>query len=257
MANLSFRRIWASLVPRWLSDGDGGLVGYVLMLLNDASLDRHYLGHLARFPQQGPDGTPAPDDALAALGRDRGEVRGIDESSASYAYRLTQWLVDARTRGTAFTMMKKLAEYCDWDGSKGCSFRIVDNRGNWFSRSSSGVETSSLDTGNWDWDGDTARWSRFWVIIYPGTRWIDTAQTWGGAGTWGGATATWGSSTITEEHTRTLRTIVDDWKPGGTRCHTVILALDPASFDPSTPEPDGTWVYWANRLTTALYLDGS
>ncbi len=127
---LNFRGIWRLLVPRRLSEGEGGLVGHVMMLLNDASMQRLEYGHLARFPQQGPDGSPGPDDALAALGRDRGVTRGIEETSTSYAYRLTQWLVDARTRGTAFTMMKVLHDYCDSARVHGMSFRIVDARGN-------------------------------------------------------------------------------------------------------------------------------
>lgn len=252
-----FRFLRKYLAPSWLTSGEGEAVGYTLDLLKDAQMERLYKGHLARFPQQGPDGTPGPADALAALGRDRGVVRGIDETDTSYAYRLTQWLVDARTRGTAFTLMKQLAAYCDWDGSKGCSFRVVDNRGNWFSRSALGVETSSLNTGNWNWDGDTASWSRFWVVIYPGTRWIDTGDDWGDVIEWGDGATTWGSTGITEAQTRTLQAIVADWKPAGTRCHTIILALNSATFSPSAPEPDGTWGYWSNRLTSALYLDGS
>ena len=264
MKNL--RQAWQALVPRWASEGEGGLVGYVMMLLNDASLERLYQGHLARFPQQDPDGTPGPDDALAALGRDRGVVRGIAETSKSYAYRLTQWLVDARTRGTAFTMMKVLHDYCDSARVHGMSFRVVDVRGNWFSRSPSGIETSVLNTGNWDWDGDPARWSRFWVIIYPGTLWTPTSQTWGTAGNWGAATSTWGSTTITTEQASTMRAIVDEWKPAGTRCQHIILALDPSSFDPAAPEPDGLWgrpykyvggIAVSSRLATALYLNGT
>ncbi len=193
-------------------------------------------------------------------------LRGIDETDRSYAYRLTQWLVDARTRGTAFTLMKQLAAYCDFDGTKGCSFRVVDNSGNWFSRSASGVESSSLATGNWNWDGDTASWARFWVIIYPGTRWGSNGGTWGDYGDWGDATGTWGSTTITEEQTRTLQVLVADWKPAGTRCQNIIIARDPASFNPAAPEPDGSWgrpykytggVAVAARLATALYLDGT
>lgn len=262
----TLRELWKRLVPARFARGEGELVGYVLTLLADTTLERLYLGHLARFPQQGPDGTPGPLDALTALGRDRGVTWGIDESARSYAYRLTQWLVDARTRGTAFTLMKQLAAYCDWDGSKGCSFRVVDNSGNWFSRSATGVETSSLATGNWNWDGDAAAWARFWVIIYPGTRWVSNAGTWDDYGDWDDAAGTWDSTTITEEQTRTLQALVADWKPAGTRCHTIILALDPASFDPASPEPDGTWgspykysggTAVASRLATALYLDGT
>ncbi len=254
----TLRTLWRHLVPARFARGEGESVGYAMSLVADATLERMYFGFLARFPQQDANGTPGPTDALNALGRDRGIIRGIDETDTSYAYHLTQWLVYARTRGTAFTLMQRLAAYCDYDGSKGCSFRVVDNRGNWFSRSATGVETSSLNTGNWNWDGDTASWARFWVVIYPGTRWIDSGQDWGDAANpWGGAAATWGSLTITEEQTRTMQSLIADWAPLHARCHTIIIATDAASFSPSAPEPDGTWGYWSNRLTTALYLDGT
>ncbi len=254
----NFRGLWRRLVPSWLNSGEGELVGYTLMWLNDISLERIYLGHLARFPQNGPNGETAPTDALAALGRDRGVIRGIDETDASYAYRLTQWLVDARTRGTAFTLMKQLAAYCDWDGSKGCSFRVVDSRGNWYSRSATGVETSSLDTGNWNWDGEEAtRWARFYAIVYPGTRWVEGPD-WGDS-TWGATNETWGT-TATPEHVATMKEIVADGKPAGTN-GAIIIAFDDASFDPTSPEPDGTWgrpYYGADappsRLATARYI---
>lgn len=262
----NFRSVWKFLVPSWLNEGEGGLVGYALMLLNDASMERLYRGHLARFPQQGPDGTPAPDDALAAMGRDRGIVRGISETSASYAVRLTQWLVDARTRGTAYTMMKQLAAYV----GAGSSFRIVDNRGNWYSRDADGAETAVLNQGNWDWDGDTDRWARFWVIVYPGSVWTEEPYTWGDADdpAWGADMASSGThgSTALLEHGDTMRAIIADWKPGGTRCAGIIIAFDPASFDPATPEPDGTWGGWytvdggiavPSRLETARYMNGS
>jgi hypothetical protein len=256
---ITFRTIRRFLAPRWLTEGDGELVGYSLDLIKDAFLERCRLGMLVRFPQQDANGTPGPTDALDAMGRDRRMVRGIEETDTAYALRMKDWLTDRRRAGNPFCLMKQLAAYCDGNGDKGCSFRTVDNSGNWYSRSSAGVETSSLDTGNWDWDAEAAtNWGRFWVIIYPGTRWTLTGQDWGDASNpWGGALATWGSSTITDEQSRTLRALIADWKPGGTQCHTIILAFDPASFDPSAPEPNGTWHYWGNRLTTALYLAGS
>lgn len=255
MARDTFRRLRRFMAPRWLTTGEGLLVGYALDLMKDAFAERARLGMLAGYPQNGPNGETAPPDALVEMGRDRRVVKGIDESAVDYATRLRTWLDDRRTAGNPFTLMRQLSAYVG--SAHGVSFRTVDVRGNWYSRSATGVETSSLNTGNWNWDGDTDSWARFWVIIYPGTRWIDTSQAWGSAGTWGNATTTWGSSTITEEQTRTLQAIVADWKPGGTRCHSIILALDPASFNPASPEPNGTWAHWANRLTTALYLDGS
>ncbi|HXG69982.1 MAG TPA: hypothetical protein VNJ04_05135 [Gemmatimonadaceae bacterium] len=251
----NFRALWKYLVPAWLNTGDGELVGYTLMYQLDVSIERLRLGHLARFPQNGPNGETAPTDALAALGRDRGVIRGIEENDAGYAYRLTQWLVDARTRGTAFTLMRQLHAYLGT--SAGVSFRIVDVRGNWYSRSAAGVETSSLNTGTWNWEGDLTKWSRFWVIIYPGTRWV-AESTWG-TSLWGDTSGTWGS-TAAQEHVASMRTIVADWKPAGTRGD-IILALDPATFSPTAPEPDGNWGKWyygANappyRLATGRYF---
>lgn len=254
-----FRTLRKFLAPRWLTEGEGGLVGYSLDLIKDAFVERLRLGFLAGFPQNGPNGETAPEDALALIGRDRRVVRGIDESAESYAYRLTQWLVDRRRTGNPFALMKKLAEYT----GPGVAFRTVDVRGNWYSRDEDGVETSSLATGNWDWDGDTARWSRFWVIVYPGALW-SAESTWG-AGTWGAvSTGTWGS-TMTPEHAASMHALVADWKPAGTRCAAIILALDPASFDPTAPEPDGLWGRWskvvastqvASRLATGRYVDG-
>ena len=255
----SFRGIRRYLGPRWLTDdnGEGTLVGYALDLVKDAFARRAYLGLLAGFPQNGPNGETAPTDALDEMGRDRRVIRGIDETDETYAGRLRTWLTDRRTAGNPYTLMRVLHAYTGT--AHGVSFRTVDNRGNWYSRSAAGVETSSLNTGNWNWDAEASTsWARFWVIIYPGTRWVDAGQDWGDASNaWGDAVATWGSTTITEEHTRTLQALIADWKPAGTRCHSIILALDPASFSPSAPEPDGTWHYWSNRLTTALYLDGS
>lgn len=159
-------------------------------------------------------------------------------------------------------LMQKLQEYI----AAGSSFRTVDARGNWFSRSASGVETYTLNTGNWNWDSTVAasNWARFWVIIYPGTRWSHSAN-WGSGQLWGDTEKTWGT-TATPSEVAQVRGIVADWKPAGTRCVNIIIAFDPASFDPTAPEPDGKWgkpskvvagVHVATRLATADYWDGT
>lgn len=240
--------------PRWMTEGEGGLVAYILDLFKDLQLYRLELGHLARFPQQDPQGTPGPSDALVAIGRDRRVVRGIFETEKEYAARLTQWLVERRTAGNPFTLMRQLAAYC----GPGVAFRTVDVHGNWYSRDVDGVQTSLLATGAWDWDGDVERWSRFWVIVYPAGLW--SAEDVWGTGVYGDTTGTFGT-TATLEHTTTLRALVADWKPAGTRGD-IILAFDAASFDPAAPEPDGTWgkyhleagVAVSTRLDTARYL---
>jgi len=265
----SFRRIRQFLAPRWLTDGEGGKVGYSLDLVKDAYVRRALLGLLARFPQNGPNGELAPPDALAAIGRDRRVVRGIDESAASYALRLIAWLDDRKTAGNPFTLMQKLAEYT----GAGCVFKTVDNRGNWFVRAADGTRSFSLKHGNWDWDGYAEKWSRFWVIIHPpASLWTERAWDWGDSSgpDWGGGEGTWGS-TATRDQVQTIRALVADWKPAGTRCVNIVIAFDPASFDPEAAAlspglPDGLWGRWSKnvggvqvpaRLATARYWKGT
>lgn len=263
---LTFRTIRKDVTPRWLTDGEGGLVGYALDLVKDAFMERASQGLQIRFPQ-GPDNTTAPPDALIQMGRDRRVIRAISETDAEYAIRLGQWLSSRRAAGNPYTLMRQLHAYVGT--AHGVSFRTVDARGNWYSRSASGVETAVLDQANWDWDGDTSgiRWGRFWVIIYPGTLWDDTGNEWGDVGCqdWGELGRTWGT-TATPEQVDTVRAIVNDWKPAGTKCVNIIIAFDSGSFAPGSPEPDGLWARWsktvngvrvASRLSTARYWDGA
>lgn len=266
----SFVTIRKHLAPRWLTEGAGQLVGYALDVVKDAFVDRVRLGHLARFPQNSPT-TTAPADALAAQGRDRRVVRGLNESEASYAQRLIAWLDDRKVAGNPYALMKKLAEYT----GAGPSFRTVDVRGNWYSRAANGTQTVSLAQGNWDWDSDLSgeRWSRFWVVIYPNGLWTESLYDWGDAAgpDWGEAPeGTWGTS-ATPEQVATIKFLVSDWKPAGTRCVNIIIAFDAASFDPATALhgsglPDGLWEHWSKnvggvqvpaRLSTARYWDGA
>lgn len=249
----SLRTLRPLLGPRWLTQGgDSELVGYSLDVLADASVERIRRGLLARFPQ-GNGRTLPPADALEAMGKDRRVIRGIGETDEEYAERLIPWLDDRKTQGGPFALMRTLAAYV----RGGSSFRTVDQRGNWFSRSAAGVETYTLNTGNWNWDGSPAsEWSKFWAIIYPGTTWAQTL-TWGGTGlAWGGTGLTWGT-TATPGQVKTTRQIVREWKPAGTTCVNIIVAFDLASFNPASPEPDGTWGVPANRLSTAAYWDGT
>lgn len=277
MLPLTFRTIRKRLAPRWLTDGAGGLVGYSLDLVKDAFIERLRLGKLAHFPQVNPAGDPAPHDALVLMGRDRRVFRAIDETETEYAARLLPWLDDRRTTGNPFTLMKRLADYV----GPLPSFRTVDDRGNWFARAADGTETYSLDQGNWNWDDRAGTvvvdtkvvWSRFWVIIYPNGLWTEGPGAWGDADTaaWGAEDGLAWGSTATSEQCATLRAIVKDSMPLGTKCVNIILAFDASSFDPTAPEPDGKWGHWGKtiftgvnnikrrvpaRLATARYIDG-
>jgi len=267
---LGLRFLREKLAPSWLTDGEGGLVGYSLDVLGDAFIERVRLGLMARLPQNNPQGTKtAPPDALLRMGRDRRVVRGLTDTDQVYAARLVSWLDGRGRTGNPWALLKRLSEYL----GPGPAFRTVDVRGNWFSRDADGAESCLMKQANWDWDGDpdgASRWSRFWVIIYPnglfteGPGWGD-----GDAPNWGDPDTTWGS-TATPEQVTTIRGLVKEWKPEGTRCINIILAFDPDSFDPTaavddTGMPAGLWEHWSRnvggvqvpaRLETARYWDG-
>lgn len=266
----NFRRIRQFIAPRWLTEGVGGSVGYALDLVKDAYLTRVLLGLLARFPQNGPDGETAPPDALAAMGRDRRVVRGFNETAESYAVRLRAWLDDRKTAGNPFTLMQKIAEYVGT--STGFVIKTVDNNGNWYVREADGTRAMYLKQANWDWDTNTAKWARFWVILHPPSTFWSEGYDWGDVAgpSWGEEIGTWGS-TATYAQVRTIRSLVSDWKPAGTNCTNIIVAFDPASFDPeaalhSAGMPDGLWGSWSKldagvqvpaRLSTARYWKGT
>lgn len=261
---MDFRTRNKQFGPPWLVDDgeESTLIQYSLDLVLDAALQRTYLGLLAKLPDTAAELGIA--GALEGIGRDRRILRGLGpEAAATYATRLKAWLPDAKKRGSPFALLKVLQQFI----GGGSSMRTVDARGNWFSRSAAGVETYLLNTGNWNWDStvpSSPQWSRFWVIIYPGTRWSHSA-TWGSGQLWGDTEKTWGT-TATPSEVAQVRGIVADWKPAGTRCVNIIIAFDAASFNPTSPEPDGKWGKWfksvggvmvPSRLTTANYWDGT
>ncbi len=248
-------------LPWWLTADAGGNVAASLALLADDFTARAKLALVSRFPSYAPD-----DAALAAMGRDRLIVRGINEPSAAYAARLSRAFADHKTRGTPYTLLEQLRAYLQAD----CVVRTVDQAGNWFSIDADGNRSSSLNTGNWDWDGGAPNaWSRFWVIIYPVngvTPWA-IADNWGdaalwGSGVWGTAGATIGT-TATVDQVAAVRSIIRNWKPANAVCEWVIVAFDAATFTPAgATNPAGEWAGWSNntggpvRLATARYWRG-
>jgi len=250
------------ILPSWLMTGDGGKVAASLALMVDDFAARAKLALLARFPGYAPD-----DAALAAMGRDRRIIRGINEPSAAYAARLSRAFDDHKTRGNPFAMLRQLRAYLQAP----CVVRTVDRRGNWYTIDADGVETAVINAANWNWDGGAlSQWARFWVVIYPvnGTNpWAVTAGAIGDAGLWGGAlgadpTLTIGT-TATTDQVASVRSIIREWKPAGTTCEWIIVAFDDATFTPAgATDPAGAWAGWSNhtgapvRLASARYWRG-
>lgn len=263
----TFRAAMYKLLPSWLTEGDGGLAVRGLATMMDQFVARARLALVVRFPEYSYL-SPWLDDeaALAAIGRDRRVVRGIDEPAEAYAARLVRAIDDHRTRGNPWTLLEQLRAYLQAD----CVVRTVDQSGNWFSIEADGTRTSNVAAKNWDWDGgDAAHWARFWVIIYPVNGvdpWapnglIGDADLWSDGGV-GHPDRTIGT-TATPSQVASVRSIIREWKPAHARCEWVIVAFDSATFSPSgSTDPAGEWGSWGNhtgapvRLSTARYWRG-
>jgi hypothetical protein len=107
-----------------------------------------------------------------------------------------------------------------------------------------GFDAEIKECRDWDWDGDTANRSRFWVILHN-TGW--TPRLWGDGHVWG--VGVWGVDAPIEEVNLLVR-IVMKWKPGH-MVPIIIVVLDEAAW--AADQPDGTWGDAANRNPAALY----
>lgn len=267
--NLSFRTTISNCLPPWFQARRlAGKVRafkffYTIALMGDGLMQNAYEGLQAQYP------SIAPPEALPLIGRDRGIVRGINETNAAYAARLLTWLSEWDGAGNPFTIMRQVRAYLAPFTPR---IRIVNDSGTWYTLEADGT-TSIVQTwpsSNWVWDGnDAAHPTRFWIIIYSlSGPWSPTGN-WGDGNDWGDRVRTWGT-TATPDQVLQLRAIVDAWKSAGDCCQNIIIAFDGTSFDPtgvplSAGLPDGTWGNWSkvvagvrspSRLGTARYFRG-
>lgn len=219
---------------------------YAFALHVDALWDWVVLGMLARYP------THAPPDALPVLGRERGIRRGFAESLDAYAARLLRWLPDRKIKGSPYALMEQLAGYFTGYSVR---IRVVNAAGSWYTRLSDGTyEWYSASPSNWDWDGDTASWSRYWIILYVPTALWSPEGLWSNPGTFGDG-GVWGSS-MAYEQGQAVKAIVRDWNPPHARCEDIIITWDATSFAPTGSGygyADGTW-YRAGREDAGYVL---
>lgn len=203
----------------------------------------------------------SPPDGLALVGAERGIRRGFVESSSAYAVRLSNWIRDQKQKGTAIALLRQLRGYLSGYPVR---VRLVNNAGVWHTIDADGTYSHSRQNGNWNWDGDTSKWSRYWVVIYPSSVW-PIAKTYGTNYTYKTSeTTTWGVES-SPEHALDLLQIINDWNAAHADCWGVILAFDDASFDPASATIcDGTWGKWykyengvavPSRLTSARYFE--
>jgi hypothetical protein len=209
-------------------------------------------------------------DALAYIGADRGIRRMPSEPTESYRVRLARWRQIKRFAGSHYGEMINLQPY--FLPLNVPKIRIVYQAGDglsatWHTLDADGVYSVYRHTpSNWNWDGQQTDWSRFWVIVYvdgvgddaarydDGTIYDDGSTVWGGH--------------LTAGQIEDIVEIVNESKAAYSVLAGVILATDPASFDPAstytadangaTSLPIANWSYATDMATGhPTRLDGA
>ena len=249
-----------------------------ISLMYDVLIDGMWDGRYASFPGQtdGPElGGFASVDALPHIGRDRRILQGPNEPPAAYAARLRQWRRVLRRAGTAFGILEQLGGILEPSPPL---LRLVTSEGLWYSRAADKTFTFNTPDGTgfilapdgtstpdptvahpWDWDGG-ATTGAIWPIIYAP---VDP-QIAGDEGVYGDLVTFYGEPDKTigtsalKSYVDLTRAVIDQSKAAGIKVPYIIVAFDPASFDPATPGPypaagmpDGLWGN-ASKLVTVL-----
>ena len=236
-------------VPSWLSDRAGKNVGFRILWSIATAIDGviQYAmdGVEARLPGAG------TASALPYIGRDRGIIRGAEETDASYADRLVQWLDYWRAAGNAYVLIFALQAYLPVKAK----IKLVTRSSVWYTLDVDG-SLSFVKASNWDWDSlsnpeRAGRWSDFWIIIDP----VNFPKD----GQWGDGTSFWGEapkqvfgSDCTAAVAKSVIDIVSQWKGPHTHFDTLILSYNASQFDPlATPGdpglPDGWYGVWSRN----------
>lgn len=226
----TFRQWALELAPPWLLGPVGEKYTQWLGLLEDLNVETALQAMKASklladtFHMSG----------LRYIGMERIMPRYPSETDSAYLVRLVGAWVAWKQAGTWQAIVSQLAAY-------GVTAQVyVQNRAGPLGVAGSGSA--------WDWDDDSANWSRFFVVItsHPWSSWD-----WGAVGVTYGDGHTWGSTATVEEVTG-VREIIKHWKRAGMVFPHIIV--DFGSFVAPTTgdrydDPD-------NRDSGGIYWDG-
>lgn len=291
-------------LPEWMlaeANEHWELLANTVAHVIDAMIDGLFEGRLAAMPGQIDEpgfGGFESLDALPFIGRDRRLIQGPTETPAEYAARLRAWRSTWALAGTAYGLLGAIRAVMVpsppllrvvssagvwWTLDEDGTLTLHTTQGYGFSITAAGdVTANSVTAHPWDWGQDGAPDAhRIFLIIYapchpPYLTDID--------GEWGDGLSVYRATpegtlgtTAPGNYVELLRELCRMWKPGGMRVPNIIIAFDPASFDPTTPGPypaagmpDGTWhhhgklvtiggkpVKVPSRLATARYWRGT
>lgn len=180
--------------------------------------------------------------AFPTLSVDRGIRLYPSEPEASKRIRLSTWLQFHRTRGTHIGELLHSQPYFLPDRPV---MRIVHQDGagasaTWWSIAADGsLSEHKAVPSNWNYDGQTAKFSRFWVILYVPASIFNLAH-YDDGGVYDGGEVYDGMLTQVAQD---LVNLILESKAAHSRLAGYILATDPASFDPTATavtSPDGS-----------------
>lgn len=192
----------------------------VIGLMFDFTLE----GALVAIKARGLRSPDFPTDGLDYIGSERCLPRFPNESHADYKTRLLAAWDIWRQSGT--------------QGGIELLFSLL------------GITIDIKTNAQWNWDGQTTNWSRFWLVVtdHP---WVAGPPV-GTLNPVGNGTTI--GTTASPDEVRAVRNIVIDHKAAHDICPNIVIVLDEVAW--AADLPDGTWGNIVNRNPTARYWVG-
>lgn len=175
--------------------------------------------------------------ALPTISRDRRLRIYATEPETSQRYRLSRFWQLRRQFGTHAGQMNNLQPFF-LDRPALPMLRAVHQSGDgatatWHTLNTDGTyEVHHQTPSNWEWDAHPEQWSRFWVILYVDALALDPPVGWDGGGEWDGGTLRW-DELFSDERNADMQAAILEAKACHSALWGLILATDPASFDPT------------------------
>jgi hypothetical protein len=220
-------------------------------------------------------------DALPAIARDRRMFVGLAERPENTAAHLRDWYAVHRRAATAVGLLNELAAILSpnpprlrlvnpwgtwWTREPDGTFKLQNHQAAGFTTTPDGVFTHNQTfAALWDWDSislpstpDKGDPGRVWIVVYAP---CNLPYLKGTEGTWGDGKSKYGDpdgvigTSATTPHVELVRAVANEFRTAGIKLSHIIIAYDPASFDPAFAAghvgmPAGHWGHHSRRTVT-------